>query len=356
MPPAPGLAGSTLRQVIHLSIGGRRLRVRLSNEFGDGPLAVASAHVALSDSTASDTPLAFGGHASVVIPPGRAIDSDPVELSCAALSELTVSMFITAAPAAVTGHPGSRTTSYLAVGNHVADERLPAAATTEHWYIISGVDVDSPADAAVVVVLGNSIADGRGSGTNKNDRWPDNLARRLQHDPRTALVAVANAGIGGNAVLRGGLGPYALSRLSRDVTEVPGVRWLILSEGVNDIGAAQGADSSASVARQLIAAYQTIITRARAANIIVYGATILPFGGSQYGNSEHEAARQTVNAWMRGQHAFDALIDFDAVMRDPADSTRLRGDADSGDHLHPNENGYRIMADAIDLAPFARRR
>ncbi len=206
------------------------------------------------------------------------------------------------------------------------------------------------------MVLGNSIADGRGSGTDKNDRWPDNLARRLQHDPRTALVAVANAGIGGNAVLRGGLGPYALSRLSRDVTEVPGVRWLILSEGVNDIGAAQGADSSASVARQLIAAYQSIITRARAANIIVYGATILPFGGSQYGNNEHEAARQTVNAWMRGQHAFDALIDFDAVMRDAADSTRLRGDADSGDHLHPNENGYRIMADAIDLALFARRR
>jgi len=257
-------------------------------------------------------------------------------------------------PAAVTGHPGSRTTSYLATGDRLAERALSGSTPTEHWYALSGLSVR--ADGAAVVVLGNSIADGRGSGTDKNNRWPDNLARRLQGDTRTANVAVLNAGIGGNAVLRGGLGPTALSRLERDVLAQPGARWVILSEGVNDIGGARGADSSAIVARQLIDAYGEIIRRARARGLRVYGATILPFGGSQYDRPEREAARQTVNAWIRDSGAFDAVIDFDVAMRDPSAPTRLLPSADTGDHLHPNEAGYRMMADAVDLELFRRSR
>jgi lysophospholipase L1-like esterase len=217
---------------------------------------------------------------------------------------------------------------------------------------LNGVQVLAPPAAAAVVVLGNSIADGRGSGTNRQNRWPDNLARRLRGDPATRDVAVLNAGIGGNTVLRGGLGPTALQRLERDVLLQPGARWLIVSEGVNDIGGAQGPDSAASVARQLQDAYREIIRRAHAQGLRVYGATILPFGGSFYDNPEREAARQTVNAWIRTSGEFDAVIDLDAAMRNPSLPTRLRGETDGGDHLHPNERGYQEIADAIDLRLF----
>jgi lysophospholipase L1-like esterase len=345
--------------MIHVSVGGSRLRARLSNEFGDGPLVIAGARIARSVArdtidVATDRAIAFGGSASVTIPAGHSMESDPIDLVVPALSELTVSIHIRSMPAAVTGHPGSRTTSYLATGDRLAERALSGSTPTEHWYALSGLSVR--ADGAAVVVLGNSIADGRGSGTDKNNRWPDNLARRLQGDTRTANVAVLNAGIGGNAVLRGGLGPTALSRLERDVLAQPGARWVILSEGVNDIGGARGADSSAIVARQLIDAYGEIIRRARARGLRVYGATILPFGGSQYDRPEREAARQTVNAWIRDSGAFDAVIDFDVAMRDPSAPTRLLPSADTGDHLHPNEAGYRMMADAVDLELFRRSR
>jgi lysophospholipase L1-like esterase len=200
--------------------------------------------------------------------------------------------------------------------------------------------------------LGNSITDGRGSGTNRNDRWPDNLARRLQADPRTSHVAVLNAGIGGNAVLTGGLGPTALARLERDVLAQPGARWVIVLEGVNDIGAAGDSGAAAAVARNLPVAYREIIDRAHARGMRVYGGTITPFGGSQYDGVEREAARQAVNRWIRTSGAFDAVIDFDAALRDAAHASRLAPSTDTGDHLHPNEEGYRTMADAIDLALF----
>lgn len=360
LPPAPGLSAATLRQVIHLSAGGSRLRIRFSNEFGTSPLSIALAHVARSrggDSidSAGDTPVLFRGEASVTIPPGEAVVSDVADCSCAPLSEITVSVYVAQMPVNVTGHPGSRTTSYLAPGNHVSAANLPQAIKTEHWYILTSVDVLSRVQSAAVVILGNSIADGRGSATDRNNRWPDNLARRLQGDPRTVHVAVLNAGIGGNTVLRGGLGPPALARFDRDVLNQTGARWVIVSEGVNDIGGARGADSSASVARQLVDAYQGIIARAHAKGQRVYGATMLPFRGSQYDSPEHEAARQVLNDWVRTSGAFDAVIDLDAALRDPAYPARLVPAADGGDHLHPNELGYRMMADAIDLALFVRR-
>ena len=360
MPPAPGLSGSTLRQFIHVTIGGPRLRLRVSNEFGDGPLVVSATHIARAaaaapangeiDST-SDSPLRFGGQSSITLAPGTAVTSDPIEFAIAPSSDLAITLDVERAPAALTGHPGSRTTSFIATGDHVRDAQMAGAATTEHWYLIDRVDVDAPAGAAAVVVLGNSIADGRGSGTNKNDRWPDNLARRLAADSRTAHVAVDNAGIGGNAILRGGLGPTALAREQRDVREIPGAHWVIISEGVNDVGASRSAD----IGPQLLAAYDTLIARAHDAGLKVYVATMLPFAGSQYGGVEHEQSRQTINAWIRAGRGFDGVIDFDAVMRDPTDSSRLRADLDSGDHLHPNEAGYEAMARAIDLGLFDKR-
>jgi lysophospholipase L1-like esterase len=357
LPPAPGLSGSTLRQVIHTSVGGSTLRVRLANTFSDGPLAVTAAHVARSRGGsaiegASDRALTFAGADSVRIAPGAVATSDPLDYAVPALGDLAVTIEIGAAPAAVTGHPGSRTTSYLLAGRWAGAPELPDAGTTDHWYVLAGLDVAGAEPGLAVVTLGNSITDGRGSGTNRNDRWPDNLARRLQADARTRHVAVLNAGIGGNTVLAGGLGPTALARLDRDVVAQPGVRWVILLEGVNDIGGARDSASAVAVARDLPLAYREIIARVHARGLRIYGATITPFGGSPYDGVEREAARRAVNRWIRTGGAFDAVIDFDAVLRDPAEPSRLLPLVDTGDHLHPNEVGYRMMADAIDLALF----
>jgi lysophospholipase L1-like esterase len=358
LPPAPGLAGRTLRQRVRVSLGGSRWRLRFSNEFGDGPLTISAAHVARSAGgegvdSASGVALRFRGSPSVTIAAGAAVLSDEIALAVEPLTDLAVSLYIATMPAAVTGHPGSRTTSYLLAGEHVAERTLAGAVPVEHWYVLSGAEVVAPSESRAVVVLGNSIADGRGSGTDRSNRWPDNLARRLHEDPRTRGVAVLNAGIGGNAVIRGGLGPPALERLERDVLAQRGVRWLIISDGVNDIGNALAPETARAIGAELIAAYREITRRARARGIRVYGATMLPFAGSQYGSAEHERARQQLNAWIRTSGELDAVIDFDLAMRDPSDLTRLLPAVDGGDHLHPNEAGYRAMADAIDLGLFA---
>jgi len=359
LPPAPGLAGMTLRQRFHQSLGGSGIRIRLSNEYGDGSVEVGAGYVGRStgrdgqDATGGSE-IRFEGRPAVVIPVGAFVWSDDIVMATDDHSDVAVSLYLTKVPAGITGHPGSRTASYIAAGNHVTDERLPNAVMAEHWYIVSNLEVMRNEHSAVVAILGNSIADGRGSGTERDNRWPDNLARRLSGNGGTRNVAVSNAGIGGNAVLRGGLGPTALIRFDRDILGQRGVQWVIISEGVNDIGASRGADSAAMVGRELIQAYQAFIARAHLRGVRAYGATILPFGGSQYGSAEHERARVAVNRWIRESGAFDAVIDFDAVMRDAADHEKLRHDVDSGDHLHPNESGYVMMADAIDVRLFSR--
>jgi lysophospholipase L1-like esterase len=364
LPPAPGFGNATLRQIVRVSIGGREIRLRFSNAFGDAALTLVSVRVARSATgsaieKASDRAVLFDGAASAVIPPGGQIASDGLDFDLAPLSNLAVTIHLRGAPPAVTGHPGSRTTSYLIEGDAAAALELGGAARVVHWYFLSGIDVVA-AGGAAVAILGDSITDGRGSTTDGNDRWLDNLARRLHAANAAAPIGVLNAALGGNRLLRDGVGPNALARLDRDVLSVPGVRWLIVLEGVNDIGTARAAPAKgepSATADDIIQAYEQIIARAHARGILVYGGTIMPFGGfGDYDTPEAEAARQRVNAWIRTSGRFDAVIDFDAATRDPDRPTRLSPAVDGGDHLHPSAAGYRIMADAIDLGLFVRRR
>jgi lysophospholipase L1-like esterase len=346
-PPPPGLAGNTLRQVVFASIGGARLRLRLSNEHGDGPVTMEEVHVAPS-TAGGGVRLAFSGAPSVTIAGGEAVFSDPFDLAVAPLSTVAVTIAFGATPRGITGCPGARTTSHIATGNRAAAATLAAAATVEHWYYIAGLDVLADDATAAAVALGDSITGGRGSTTDGNDRFTDGLSRRLRANPPTAKAAVLNLGIGGNAVLGGGLGPTAVERFARDVLEMRGVRWLILFEGVNDIGGA----SDEGVAARLIAAFGRLVDTAHAHGIRVYGVPLTPFGGSHYDSPAHENARAAVNRWIRTGGKLDAVIDLDAAVRDPAAPTKLLAAYDCGDHLHPSPAGYRKMADSIDLALF----
>jgi len=351
MPPEPGLADSTLRQVVHVSLGGKRLRVRFSNAYGTKPLTILSAHVARSAGGGAiepegGKPLTFGGRSSMTIPTGAPMVSDPTDFDIAPLSDLAVTIRVKDPTEAITGHPGARCTSYLQRGDKVTEPDLPKAVRSPHWYYLCGVDVEA-AVATAVAVLGDSITDGRGSPTDGNGRWTDHLARRLQ-EGGGAAVGVLNQGLGGNRVLNDGLGPNALARLDRDVLAQPGVRWLIVLEGINDLG------TRSATARDLIAAYEQIILRCHARGIRVYGATILPCEGSPYFNPGLEAARQEVNAWIRDSGRFDAVIDFDAATRDPRKPASLSAAVDGGDHLHPGPAGYKIMAASVDQRLFGK--
>jgi lysophospholipase L1-like esterase len=354
VPPAPGLTNNTLRQIVFTSIGGQQLRLRLSNEFGDGPVTMNAVHVARSTGgnaidAATDKALTFAGAGCVTIPVGQAVFSDAFAFDLPPLTKVAVTIAFGATPAGITGHPGSRTTSYLATGNVAAAASLSGAVSTEHWYYITGIDVVADTATAAVVTLGDSITDGRGTTTNENNRWPDGLSRRLQANAATNKIAVLNQGIGGNAVVSGGLGPTAMQRFARDVLGQRGVRWVIIFEGVNDIGGSSGQ----SVATNLINAFTQFVDMAHAAGIKAYGVPITPFGGSMYDSADHQTARATVNDWIRNGGKFDAVIDLDAAVRDPDNPMNLAAAYDTGDHLHLNPTGYQKMADAIDLALFA---
>ena len=366
--PADDLRDATVRQIFHLSVGGQSLRVHLSNAFGTEALHFTSVHIArpLSPSSAeidpkSDRPLTFAGSAEVTVPPGAEFISDPLEYAVPALSDLAVTFHLDAPPARETGHPGSRATSYYVHGDAVSAAKLIEPGHVDHWYQISEIDVEASPRAASVVALGDSITDGHGATTNGNDRWTDVLAERLQGSRKTRNIGVSNQGIGGNHLLTDGLGPNVLARFDHDVLAPAGVRSVIVFEGVNDLGglARDGevspAEHAALVSR-VLAAYQQIVVRAHAHGLRVYGATITPYVGSNYYHPGplSEADRQAVNQWIRAAGHFDAVVDFDSVLRDPAHPDRLLPAYDCGDHLHPSPAGYKAMGDTIPLALFER--
>ena len=365
--PAEDLHDATVRQIFHLSIGGSALRVHVSNAFGTEALHFTSVHVArpLSPSSpaidpATDRPLKFAGNPDVTVPSGAEFISDPVDDPVAPLSDLAVTFHLDVAPERETGHPGSRATSYYVHGDWVSAANLTEPKHVDRWYQVSEIDVQTAPGAAAIVALGDSITDGHGATTNGNDRWTDVLAVRLKASPATQNFGVSNQGIGGNHLLHDGLGPSALARFDRDVLAPAGVHWVIVFEGVNDLGglARNGGVSPAehaALVQRVLAAYQQIISRAHAHSLRVYGATITPYVGSNYYHPGplSEADRQAVNAWIRAPGHFDAVIDFDAVVRDPQHPDQLLPADDCGDHLHPSPAGYKAMADAIPLSLFA---
>ncbi len=364
--PADDLRDATVRQIFHLSVGGATLRVHVSNAFGTEALHVTAVHIArpLSPKTSAidpttDKALTFAGSSEVTIPPSAEFISDPIDYPVSSLSDVAVTFHLDAPPSHQTGHPGSRATSYYVHGNQVSAGDLPDAKHIDHWYQISAIDVLADSKASSIVVLGDSITDGHGATTNGNDRWTDVLAARLQTSPKTRDIGVSNQGIGGNHLLTDGLGPNALARFDRDVLAQAGVHWLIVFEGVNDLGglartAEVPAADHATRVKNVLAAYEQIITRAHAQGLRVFGATITPYVGSDYyhPSPQSEADRQKVNDWIRTSGHFDAIIDFDAVVRDPAHPGRLLPTYDCGDHLHPSPAGYKAMGESVSLKLF----
>lgn len=351
--PPISLSNNTLRQVVHVSIGGDNIRVSFSNMFSKSAVTMKSVHVAVSSGggvidKATDTQLTFNGNAEYTMDPESEVTSDPFPFKILARSDIAITILFGETSPDVTGHPGSRTTSYIYNGDGTLLTDLSSSTTTDHWYVIDRIDVLASGNTHAVAVVGNSITDGRGSGTNKQNRWPDELAKRLHENPETQNVAVVNQGIGGNCVLRYCLGPSALDRFDRDVLKQSGVKWVILFEGINDIGQA----GNLEIADKLISAYEEMIKKAHSAGLIIYGATILPFKDSFYDSEDHQTIRSKVNEWIRTSGKFDAVIDLDLALRDPENPLKLLHEADSGDHLHPSETGHRLIAEAVDLSLF----
>ncbi|MFC5513245.1 SGNH/GDSL hydrolase family protein [Massilia jejuensis] len=366
-PAAPArlqtFADQTLRLIVHTSIGGNRVRIRLSNEFGSAPLRIGAARIGVRGAGSgvapgTDRALTFGGNASVTIAPGAPVLSDPVELNVPALGDLAVSLYLPGTVQASTIHDSGLRTSYVSPpGDFTAAATLPVQRTLTAWPFLTGVDVDSTAPA--IVALGDSITGGTRSTVDTDNAWPAWLARRLHavRDPVPGLDArpgVVNRGIGGSRLLGDSPGPLAgrriLDRFDRDVAATAGVRYMTLMIGIDDIGNSPNAHPVSPSA--LIAGYRQVIARAHAKGIAVFGATLTPFEGAAYYAPQKEAVRQAVNHWIRSSGEFDGVIDFDLATRDPARPSRLLPAYDSGDHLHPNDLGYQAMGDAVPLALF----
>ncbi|CAA7260539.1 unnamed protein product [Cyclocybe aegerita] len=375
LPPAPFLSSNavfrdtTLRQTLHMSVGAEKIRIVFSNTFGGSELPITLANVALpiggragvSGILASPiVPITFnGGATSVTIPQGKTITSDELAFPIQPQQMITVTMYLQQGQSGnnIDGHPGSRTTSWMQQGNHATSTTLSGTSVV-HWYLLSSVEALVPLDYRSLIVLGDSITDGRGSDNDANNRWPDLLLARLQKNGLTN-IAVCNQAAGGNRVLADGLGPSLLSRYKRDALDQPGVKWILIFEGVNDLGTgAANSDTQTQIANRLIAAFEQIAADAKAKGVKVFGATITAFsapgGASQQGYSDptREAARQTVNNWILTSGTYDAVIDFDKFLRDPSTPSQLAQQYHGGDYLHPNVAGYQHLADMFPLEIF----
>lgn len=361
MPPRiPAISDNqTVRMIVHTSIPGQKMRIELSNAFGRSMIAIGDAHVAVSTSGSSidsstDRPLTFSGQKNVDIQPGQVIVSDPVDLDLKPMADLAISLYLVKSQDPPTNHTPSLHTTYVSSGDDTAAATMPNPATDESYEWLRSVDVLEPDDSFAVSCLGDSITDGFRTTVNANLAWPTLLAKRFSErgGPR---IAVLNAGISGNQVLRDGAGVSALARFDRDVASEPGVRWVVLLEAINDINIhGQITGPGALTAENLIAGYQQLIARAHMDHLRIMGATLTPQQGVWLAGPVGETTRKKVNDWIRDSGAFDAVIDFDKVMRDPADPARLLPAYDSGDHIHPNDAGNAAMANAFDLDAFAR--
>ena len=359
---ATGFDDQTVRDIVFTSVGGDEVRLVLSNVFGASPLQVGRATVAVVGSGAAVVPgtvgqVTVGGSASFQIPAGAQVLTDPVRMRVPALQDLAVSLYLPDATGAATNHSDAQQVNWVSAGDHSGDTGGSAFTTqTQSWYYVSDVIVRSPRAAGTVVAFGDSITDGFQSTVGANARWPNDLARRLDalHGP---TLSVADEGISGNRVLNSDLccGVNALARFDRDALDQTGVRTIIVLEGINDFGFSAVPDNPVIdpvtdvSAAQVIAGYQQLIAQAHARGLKIIGATLLPFKGAGYYTAAGEAKREAVNDWIRHSGAFDGVIDFDTLMRDPSDPLTMNPAYDSGDHLHPNDAGYQVMANAINL-------
>jgi len=356
----------TIRQVVHLSIGGNKIRLRLSNEFGTKPVLIGAASIAMAGAgsdivSASLRTLTFGGSKSVIIPPGAPALSDPVELNVAPLSDLAVNLYLPAATDLATVHTTGLQTAYVsAAGDFTAGSEFPVVDRFANRFFLASVMVEPGSPARAIVTFGDSITDGTASTVNANGRWPDVLARRLKE--AGVAVAVQNQGIAGNRVLSDGAGISALARFERDVLSQPSVSHVVIFVGINDIGWPGTAIEPSGIVRtadEIIAGYKQLIERAHLRSIKVIGSPLTPFENALAGTPnqgyftpDKEAKRQAVNNWIRTSGAFDGIIDFEPVLADPTRPAAIAAAYDSGDHLHPNDAGYKVMGESIDLKLF----
>jgi lysophospholipase L1-like esterase len=350
-------SGATLREVVHVSMGGETVRVRFSNLYGTSPLVIGAVEIAQTLKGVAIVPgtnkvVTFNGQPSVSIPPGALVVSDPASFKLAALSDLTVSFFLPNPTGPVTEHQLGNATSYHVTGNVVSSASLESPATSTSWYYLNGVDTLAPADAGAVITIGDSITDGAKSTIDTNQRWPDELARRLQADSKYRNLSVLNEGISGNKILLDGAGPNALARFDRDVIAQSGAKYLLILEGINDIGRLHGTPDAGLTAADLISALNQMVVRAHAHGIAVIGCTLTPYHGAGYYTEQGETIRKAVNEWIRTGGVLDGFVDLEAAVRDPNHPDTFLPAVDPGDHLHPNDAGYKAMGDAIDLKLF----
>jgi lysophospholipase L1-like esterase len=356
------LSNQTVRMILRTSVAGRRVRVKLSNAFGMPAVVVGGAHVARRGTDAgiapgSDRALTFAGRSSFTLMPGVVVVSDPVDLDVSALSDLAVSLFFPGDTGTPTTHAtGLRPTYVSTDGDFTGASEFPLAGTTHQYHWLWSVEVAGPGAAAAIVAFGDSITDGALSTPDTNHSWPALLAARLAGNKRTANIGVVNEGIGGNRLLTdasGLAGVSALARFDRDVLGHPGVKWLMILEGINDIGTLANPAANVRVTSDdLIWVLKEMVARAHAQGIKVVGCTLTPYGGAGYAREEGETMRAAVNQWIRTSGTFDAVVDFEAATRDTADPTKFKPEYDPGDHLHPNNAGYEAMANAVDLSIF----